>query len=224
MARYGKSIPLYIIKGEIEMKKREFLRKLSKRLDYLSKREVDDILDYYDELIEDTIDRTGKREEDVIYDLGPIDEIVRKVNPNRTYEKIRYEEDEPIRPSKKRYYARKKESSPRTLAVIIILLLLFPVWFAVCTVLLSLMIASIAAGIGIILGGGFSIFGGIMNMSSHLTNAIFQVGTGVLLIGVSFLLVPLLLKICSLIFKLFIKFFRWLFGIASDRREVIYEN
>ena len=72
------------------MRKREFIRELSRRLGDMPDKERENVIDYYDELIEDTIERTNKSEEEVIYELGSINDIVKRVKPS--HEKIRYEE------------------------------------------------------------------------------------------------------------------------------------
>ena len=56
------------------MNKVEFLNELSSSLS--SQR--DDLIQYYDELIEDRKERTNQSEEEIIASLGSIDEIVRK--------------------------------------------------------------------------------------------------------------------------------------------------
>ena len=60
------------------MNKVEFLNELSSSLSSLSKSERDDLIQYYDELIEDRKERTNQSEEEIIASLGSIDEIVRK--------------------------------------------------------------------------------------------------------------------------------------------------
>ena len=60
------------------MNKVEFLNELSSYLSSLSKSERDDLIQYYDELIEDRKERTNQSEEEIIASLGSIDEIVRK--------------------------------------------------------------------------------------------------------------------------------------------------
>lgn len=74
------------------MTKREFLRRLRKKLNCNDK---DDIIAYYNELIEDKMDKTGLTEEEVIDRLDDIDDIVRKTNSQSgVYQKIKYDEDE----------------------------------------------------------------------------------------------------------------------------------
>lgn len=204
------------------MKKREFLRKLAKKLDNMKKKEVEDIIDYYDELIEDTIERTGKSEEDVIFDLGPIDDIVRKVTRVDSGEKIRFDEDE-LSESAPQPRVNRKDNSGRTLLVILILILLFPLWVAAFATMFSLIVAAIATGISIFISGVHTIIVGIVNLSTATTNSIFSIGFGFILMGIALIIAPLLMKIVSVIYHLFIRFFKWLFKIASGKGKV-YEN
>ena len=63
----------------------------------------DDIIAYYNELIEDKMDKTGLTEEEVIDDLDDIDDLVRKTNvQSGVYQKIKYDEDE-ISKKKRKY-------------------------------------------------------------------------------------------------------------------------
>lgn len=64
------------------MRKREFMRDLESRLTHLDRAERENVLAYYDELIEDKIERTGMSEEQVIYNLGPLSDIARRASIN----------------------------------------------------------------------------------------------------------------------------------------------
>ena len=92
----------------MEMRKRTFLKELRNRLENNNCKDIEDVIQYYDELIEDTIDRTGRSEDDVVYDLGPISEIVARVTNNRNSEKEYFERDNKI------HYDELDESSDNT--------------------------------------------------------------------------------------------------------------
>ncbi len=96
------------------MRKREFLRRLGQELSHLDRDERNDILDYYDELIEDRIEKTGNSESDVIYDLGEIEDIARRVDPTHR-RKFKYEEEEEL-PRKK---SRRRRSSKSVVGIIL---------------------------------------------------------------------------------------------------------
>lgn len=211
------------------MRKREFLRELRKRLNRTGCRETEDIVEYYDELIEDTIDRTGKREEDVIYDLGPISDIVIRVNSGRGAAagegRIRYDEYEPEerrKPVKKAKAKRKRGGS----VVIGVLLagLTFPIWFVILVALVGIIIGAIGAGIGIGIAGISFIGYGITTLGTGFANALFQIGLGILFIGLTFILAPILIKIIAALIKLVIRFVKWLMGLSDSGRRTCYEN
>lgn len=208
------------------MRKREFLKELRIRLNRIEYRDVEDVIAYYDELIEDTIDRTGKREEEVVADLGPISEIVLRVNPNKgssagKEEKIKYDEYEE-RQEKKVH--KTKQQSGGSAAGIIVALLTSPIWLGILIILIAVIIGAIGAGIGIAIAGIACIGYGITTFGAGFANALFQIGTGIILIGLTFVLAPLLIKIISWLMKLIVKFVKWLFGVSSERKRACYEN
>ena len=219
------------------MRKREFLRRLGDELSHLDREERNDILDYYDELIEDTIEKTGQREADVIYDLGEIEDIARRVDPSYK-RKIRYEEEEerPRRESRRRtreyerrnhtYERRNRreertDSGTKTGIGIVLLICLFPVWIVLFSCLFAAMIAIIGAGIGCFAGGIVCIWNGSTLFATSWAHALFRIGIGVTLIGVVLIVGPLLLKIVTFIGHIILSVFRWLFG---GRRRNSYEN
>lgn len=212
------------------MRKREFLRELRNRLNRTGCRETEDIIEYYDELIEDTIERTGKREEDVIYDLGHISDIVLRVNtgqrPVEQEEKrIRYDEyekEERTIPTKKTEKRGRKSGS--VLIGVLIAVLTFPIWFGILVALVGIIIGAVGAGIGIGIGGIIFIGYGISTLSAGLANALFQIGLGIIFIGLTLILAPLLVKIISALMKLVIRFVKWLLGLSNSRRRTCYEN
>ncbi len=71
------------------MNKTEFLRKLSIELDFLKKEEREDIIKYYDEMIQDATEG-GQNEETFIAGLGPIDAIVTNIRQDSGFvQKVR---------------------------------------------------------------------------------------------------------------------------------------
>lgn len=223
------------------MRKREFLRELSRRLDNMDKKEKDDVIEYYDELIEDTIERTGKSEEDVIYDLGSISEISKRVNPNKyskyeepsESERIHYDEytEEDVKHDHTDYSRvnenkfTKKEHRTKTVVKhstigIILIIVTFPIWFAIMMSIIGVIIGIAAAGIGIVVGGVASLVGGILSFAGSLPQGLFLTGLGLLLIGLAFILIPLIIKLLAFIVKLIGK------GInaLATKRRVYYEN
>lgn len=203
------------------MRKKEFLRQLEKELSHLDRDEREDILDYYDELIEDTIEKTGKSEGDVIYDLGEIEDIVRRVDPSHR-RRMRYDEDEEVTSHRHRERNRKEERyvrvedkdvSSRTTVGIVLLICLSPFWIALFAVLFGLIIAILSIGISCFAGGIVMVWHGCTLFSTALwAQGLFRVGIGIFLAGITLIVAPLLFKIVVGLGKIIICFFKWLFG------------
>lgn len=66
------------------MKKNEFLSILKKELSYMARQEQNEILDYYDEMINDAVE-SGESERDFIASLGSVDEIARNIRKDTSF-------------------------------------------------------------------------------------------------------------------------------------------
>jgi len=66
------------------MKKAEFIRALRMELDFLSKPDREDVIKYYDELVQDAVDN-GKDEEAFIAGLGSVQEIAKNVKQDHSF-------------------------------------------------------------------------------------------------------------------------------------------
>lgn len=60
------------------MKRKQFINQLKKELKYYKKIDSEEIIYYYDEMIQDAVDE-GQNEEWFIQSLGPVDEIVKNM-------------------------------------------------------------------------------------------------------------------------------------------------
>ena len=60
------------------MTKNEFLKELETRLSALPKEDVQERLDFYSEMIDDRIEE-GRSEEEAVYEIGPVDEVVNQI-------------------------------------------------------------------------------------------------------------------------------------------------
>lgn len=209
------------------MNKREFLNELTNRLDYMDKNERIDIINYYDELIEDGIEN-GRRESDVIYDLGDIDSIVKRVDPNNknrineeTNEKIYYDEvseRKEERREKDTVNNNKSDADYRLLIGILIAIFTFPVWFGLLIGLICGLIGIIVGAIAIGVVGVTCTFIGFANMATAFSSGLFLSGAGLLLLGLDVLIIPLIIKLIKWLIKMVIKFVKWLCG-ALKRKE-----
>lgn len=177
------------------MTKREFLRRLRKKLNCDDK---DDIIAYYNELIEDKMDKTGLTEEEVIDDLDDIDDIVRKTNvQSGVYQKIKYDEDEI--PKKKR-----KSSSGNILTKI----LYFPMAIVAFALYLALICLCVSLGLSLGLSGIAMIIFGIINLQTSISQGIIMISLGILSIGLTLIVVPLIYKLVALIITLIKKLYK----------------
>lgn len=177
------------------MTKREFLRRLRKKLNCDDK---DDIIAYYNELIEDKMDKTGLTEEEVIDDLDDIDDIVRKTNgQSGVYQKIKYDED--AIPKKKR-----KSSSGNILTKI----LYFPMAIVAFALYLALICLCVSLGLSLGLSGIAMIIFGIINLHTSISQGIIMISLGILSIGLTLIVVPLIYKLVALIITLIKKLYK----------------
>lgn len=177
------------------MTKREFLRRLRKKLNCNDK---DDIIAYYNELIEDKMDKTGLTEEEVIDRLDDIDDIVRKTNgQSGVYQKIKYDEDEI--PKKKR-----KSSSGNILTKI----LYFPMAIVAFALYLALICLCVSLGLSLGLSGIAMIIFGIINLHTSISQGVIMISLGILSIGLTLIVVPLIYKLVALIITLFKKLYK----------------
>lgn len=177
------------------MTKREFLRRLRKKLNCNDK---DDIIAYYNELIEDKMDKTGLTEEEVIDRLDDIDDIVRKTNSQSgVYQKIKYDEDEI--PKKKH-----KSSSGNTLTKI----LYFPMAIVAFALYLALICLCVSLGLSLGLSGIAMIIFGIINLHTSISQGVIMISLGILSIGLTLIVVPLIYKLVALIITLIKKLYK----------------
>ena len=210
------------------MRKKTFLKELRNRLEKNKCKDVDDVIQYYDELIEDTIDRTNRSEDDVVYDLGPISEIVARVTNNRNPEnnyfendnKIHYDELDEANSSvnkntkRKNYYSNKKSSNGFK---ILIGILTMPVWLALIIAYVGVIIGMVISAISLGASSVLCIIHGIA--LAGVGNKFFEIGVGVVLFGVTLFVIPLVIKIVTLLFKILIKIVKWLFGSSKGGRR-----
>lgn len=181
------------------MNKVEFLNELSSYLSSLSKSERDDLIQYYDELIEDRKERTSQSEEEIIASLGSIDEIVRKTTGIKK-EKIVIDDPEIVSSCKKEE-PKKKSSSNNTILKAVIFAITFPIWIGLVIGFIGCLIGFFASGVGLGIGGIACLIGSFFVLSSSIGDAILHMGCGCILIGLSLIIVPSLIKFFIFLYK-----------------------
>ena len=108
------------------MNKQEFLSSLRARLNGLPKEDIDERINFYEEMINDRID-DGKSEEEAVADIGTVDQIVEEIAQDTPLAKLVKEKIKPKR--KLRVWE------------IILIILGFPLWFPL--VLTALILACV---------------------------------------------------------------------------------
>ena len=162
------------------MNKKEFLDKLSRRLNGLPKDDIDDRVSFYEEMINDRIDE-GKTEDEAINEIGNIDDIVNQIVSETPLTKIIKEKTKP----------RKKKSGLQLL----FLILGFPLWFPLFIVGLILIfvlyllvwilvIVTYSIELSLVFGGIGSIIGFVIYSLSG-NNEIAYLGLGLGCIGIA---------------------------------------
>ena len=197
------------------MNKKEFLDDLAYRLSYMDKIEKDDIINYYNELIEDGIE-TGKTESEVIADLGSIDNIIKRVDPNNknkvSDDRIYYDEYDEKTNTEKKPENKKLSRNDKLVLGIVIAVVTFPLWFGLLMGLIGLLIGIVCGSIGIGVVGIACIFSGFVAMSGSFASGLFIAGAGFILMGLDVIIIPLIVKLIKWLIGLVIKFVKWLTG------------
>jgi len=176
------------------MNKDTFLNELEKRLRVIDWQERKEILNYYEELILDRMENTNKTEEDIISELGSIDDIANKIiNKN---DKIKVEDS--------------NSDSNNNIIGIVIAVVLIPVWITLFSLIFGLIAGIIGTGIGIIGGGIVVIIGGFSMLSTNFSLAVFYFGIGLLLIGIGLILAPLIFKLLVWVSNQIIKLIKYI--------------
>ena len=198
------------------MVKAEFLNKLGVALDrHLSSEEITRAILYYDELIIEAVEE-GKKEEDIINELGSVEDIAAKIKAETFFQR-----------------AEKKGKMSGYLKAIIAVLGIFalPMVIAVIAVIFALLIAlfsivisifAVAVSIGIagvvLLGLGF-----ITLVSGSITFGGCLIGTGMILAGITIFAVMLSIKLTLWCRILFNKIFKNIYKMLNKKGGMKYE-
>ena len=177
------------------MKKVEFLSELEFRLYGLNENDKKDILSYYEELIEDKIENERLLEEDVITELGSLDLIAKRVNPNFTGNKIKYEEEPlTINPNNK---------AARIICEVVRITLI--VWLVFAGITIFSCITSIGGIIVYLLTLGLSL------LVDDLYKALIMIGFSICLTGLMVIVIPLSIKLIRYVRNYIYKLIKWLY-------------
>ncbi len=176
------------------MKKKDFIRELKFKIRKLDKKEVEDIISYYSELIDDRIEQ-GENEEDIILSLGSIDLIAKNIfeEKNISNEDIEIVESEIVDNKKAKY------NNDTTVLKILLLVLLFPLWISLGVFFLTILIIILSVFFAIAVSSIALIASGIFTLIGSFIHFAFNFGAGIIQLGVSFLIIALGLLLFSIL-------------------------
>lgn len=181
------------------MNKNEFIDLLKLKLSRLPQNEVDDRISFYSEMIDDEI-ADGRTEEEVIENLGPIDDIVSQIIADVPLAKL----------------IKEKVTPKRNLKALEIVLLIigFPIWFPLIITFASLFfVGYILIWVMVLLvyvldiafiGGAFGGIGVVVGYISvhNGVGAMFMTGCSISLLGLGILMILFSKEITLGIFKM----------------------
>lgn len=163
------------------MNKEQFLTQVKQRISALPQTDIEKLLDYYSEIIDDYIE-DGLSQEQAIEQIGTVDEIVSQIMSDVSVEKS---------PSKRKWRVWEivllAVSSPIWLSLLIaafaVLLAVYIVIWAVVIVLYAIVLSFAAAAICGILGGAV-----LFIFAQNYPQALLLLGTGLISAGIAILL------------------------------------
>ena len=173
------------------MTKKEFLKELEKELKKINVLAVDDVIEYYDEYIED-LKEQGKKEKDIIKKFD-MDELIKEA---KIHKQIKTASEKPT------------ISNGLKALIAFLGILSLPMLLAVGGVLFGLTIAALALIFSFVVTIAAIIFGSavsVVGLTAYLISGQITVAAFLFSIGVSFLL-----------FGLFIYIFKWAIGVSRE--------
>ena len=167
------------------MNKREFLSELGKRLSGLPRREVDDRLSFYGEMIDDRMEE-GLSEEEAVARIGTVDEVASQIIAEIPLTKIVGERVRPKRRLRAWEIVLLVLGSPIWLSLLIALVaVILSLWVALWSVILSFWAVFVSFALGV--PGG--VVGGIGYLClGHPLQGILLIGAGFFCAGVTIFL------------------------------------
>lgn len=186
------------------MNKHEFLLKLSQKLADLTQEDIDKSLDYYSEIIDDSVE-DGQSEDEAVEALGSLDEIASQILSDSTVTK----KPQPLQPKKQGFAA----------LAIILIILGFPLWFPIVSTIFSLVLTAyviiwtmvvvlyaIVFAFAATSAAGFVMFTHSL-ITGDIISAFIFLGAALAFVGITILSV----LFANLIAKLIIKLSKWIF-------------
>ena len=194
------------------MNKQEFLTELKKRLSGIPKKDIDQTIEFYEELILDKMEE-GQTEEEAIASLDSIDEIVKATLSNVSIPKLVKEKFAPKR-------------SLKTWEIVVIAstaIIWIPLAIVLLSVILSLYVGlwsgviALAASTISVGASSLIIVGGILDLCiGHAASGIFTIGLALAFLGIALLLGLLTFKLSKLMVVLCKKIILWIKSLLTE--------
>ena len=158
------------------MVRKEFNKRLRKSLKGLNKQERQEVIDYYNEMIDDSIE-SGKTEEQAIEELGSPEDLAKKI----------LSENYPVEPiSADKGVGKKKKSGLKPLCILLIIIG-SPLWLSIAVVAfgvaLVLLVCALVLAVSLIAFCGGSVGGGIAMAIYGLILLFIEFGYGLAFLG-----------------------------------------
>lgn len=189
------------------MKRQEFIDALRARLNRLPEEELEDALDYYNEIF---LDAGEDKEEETAESLGSIDDIARQIYAengiepdgrptfilDERHDEGNSQEPSPEMPVQRSYSVRQQQ--PINTTKVILMIALFPLWLPlliVCFVLtLVFFILGFVLEIVLVAAGTAMIIGGIVTCFKIPPAGLMSIGIGLFMVGLFILSVKAVFK------------------------------
>lgn len=179
------------------MKKKEFIHRLRYRIRNLDKQEINDVVAYYSELIDDRMEN-GEKEEEAVASLGSLETIVEAIMEER---------------GRSASFGQKgRKRKKLTAGKIVLVILLFPLWivlgallFALCVLIGGLVLGIGAATAGILAAGILYAVGSFVHMGVNVYAGLVQLGLSLLLISIGLLFGKYVLRLVFTAGKAFVR-------------------
>lgn len=172
------------------MKKKEFINSLRFQIRRFEASEKEEILRYYNELIDDRLD-AGESEETIISSLGSPKEIVASLIAER-------QNGSKVDSNGNAVPIKQKKLSGLKIALLVIT---FPLWFALLSVVFALLIALVsgffalgAGTLSILVAGLYYTIGSSIQFTLSFSVGLVQLGVSLMMISVGFILTYYLIK------------------------------
>ena len=167
------------------MNKQEFMKKLHEKLSALPKKEVEDRIAFYSEMIDDKIE-DGFLEEDAVEEMGDIDKVVSQIVADIPLSSIIKEKVKPKRSLAVWEIALIVLGSPIWLLLLISMVaVIFSAYLSLWAIIISLWAVVFSLCVGAVYG---VIYGGIMIIIGDILEYLVIFGMGITCVGLTILL------------------------------------